>query len=763
MDSLGPIIATQVEAAVIPDAPNASAQANSGVSFGAHLASSNAELDALAQVEKVTLEIEAARRPSPPVSAPTAAVQIDVAAIAAAITAAIAIGRTAASDAEPSAPETAPTDADAPALESGVEDTLDIDAQPLVVASPVFEAFHAEVTHADAAQVNGSDPDLPPREELGVEDEPEGVAQQPALFSTLVSPPVPTVDPHSDTSDRVAPEGDVLAAHAQHDTTEARNLQNVRPAPAPTPDLAQDLATPAGPSDLRPAERGALPNAPITQAQRPSEGAQSPAMPLAVSTQANEPPAHEVVEAIELDDSAKPTISEAMTKSVDTNHALQSSSVTSEKSVTVTERLTIDTKAHDDARAPKIAAPEGNASPETTKTHETPQRAPSHERIALRETLESAPTEHLEQTPSVAASPVDPSAPIPTALPMVSAQPTSAPTKADESQHVRAPQPAAVQTLPDNRAQSPQRPIFRPASGMPRDDISISAINRSTSDVAHEAHETAAVFPRRFTSGELNLARPFIPPVRAFTTLEPSRPIPSWQVSAPQAIVVTQIDSAQRDIDPNSPAPDRASRLNEDATDDEPSVKNDAPMRESTSNRSSQHDKGASRPTEHEASPPGEASDDTRIVSETDTRRTLTEAQKFDATTQQAARDPRMRQLSEDLRARALERQVIAAAREGVDQIRMQLYPPGLGQIFVRVSLDGGKLKLQARTGSAEAADALRDIADALGEALNDSGFELTSFDVAQQDSEGDDRPRDEKKQPQAEKNASDFSIDVHV
>ena len=166
---------------------------------------------------------------------------------------------------------------------------------------------------------------------------------------------------------------------------------------------------------------------------------------------------------------------------------------------------------------------------------------------------------------------------------------------------------------------------------------------------------------------------------------------------------------------------------------------------------------------ESEAHETIEATDDARLVAETDSRRTLTEAQKLEAPTQQALRDPRMRQLSEDLRARALERQVIAAAREGVDQIRMQLYPPGLGQIILRVSLEGGKLKLQARTGNAEAADALRDIADALGEALNDSGFELMSFDVAQQDSEGEDRPRDEKKKPQNEKKASDFSIDVHV
>lgn len=763
MDSLGPIIATQVEAAVVTDAPNASAQANSGVSFGAHLASSNAELDALAQVEKVTLEIEASRRLSPPVSAPTAAVQIDVAAIAAAITAAIAIGRPTASDPEPVAPETALIDPDAPALHSGVDDTHDVAAQPLAVASAVFEAFHAEVTHADPAQLNRSDTEHPSQEEANAEVEPDGVAQQPALLSTFVPPPVPSVDPQSDTSDRVARDRDTFVAQAQDDTTEARDLQNVRPAPPPAHELAQEPATPAGPTNFRLGEPAAVANEALTQAQRRPEGTQSPAMPIAEHTPATEPRILEVVEASEQDDAATQTISDAQAKSADNNHALHSSSAPNGKSIAVTDRATSDASEHDDSRAPKIAPRERNAALETAEAYETTQRSTSDQRIALSEAVDSARTDQPEQTPSVAAAPTDLPVPAPTTLPMASAQTTSTPTAADEPQRVRTTQPPIVQNLPDNRALSLQGPIIRPASGMPRDDIRYVAIDRSTSDVADEAHDTAAVLARRYTSGEQHLARTSVPPVRAFTTLEPSRPIPSWQVGSPEAIIATQIDSTQRDININTPAPDRASRLAEGATDDEPHVKNDAPTRDTASHRSSQHDKGASRPTESENSPPSEASDDTRIVSETETRRTLTEAQKFDAPTQQAARDPRMRQLSEDLRARALERQVIAAAREGVDQIRMQLYPPGLGQIFVRVSLDGGKLKLQARTGSAEAADALRDIADALGEALNDSGFELTSFDVAQQDSEGDDRPRDERKQPQAEKNASDFSIDVHV
>jgi flagellar hook-length control protein FliK len=127
------------------------------------------------------------------------------------------------------------------------------------------------------------------------------------------------------------------------------------------------------------------------------------------------------------------------------------------------------------------------------------------------------------------------------------------------------------------------------------------------------------------------------------------------------------------------------------------------------------------------------------------------------------ARDPRQRQMTEDLRARALERQVINAARDGADQIRMQLYPPGLGQVFVRITLEGGKLKLQARTATAEAADALRDIADALGEALGQSGLHLASFDVSDEQTGGGRHRPSPSQQPVSEKNDSVFSIDLNA
>ena len=106
--------------------------------------------------------------------------------------------------------------------------------------------------------------------------------------------------------------------------------------------------------------------------------------------------------------------------------------------------------------------------------------------------------------------------------------------------------------------------------------------------------------------------------------------------------------------------------------------------------------------------------------------------------------DSRPRQISEDIRLRALERQVVTAAREGANQIRMQLYPPGMGQVLIRLALDGSKLRLQFKTSSSEATSSLQDVEDALRSALGDSGFTITSFDVSDEESETrDERRRD--------------------
>ena len=105
-------------------------------------------------------------------------------------------------------------------------------------------------------------------------------------------------------------------------------------------------------------------------------------------------------------------------------------------------------------------------------------------------------------------------------------------------------------------------------------------------------------------------------------------------------------------------------------------------------------------------------------------------------------RDARPRQISEDIRLRALERQVVTAVREGANQIRMQLYPPGMGQVLIRLVLEGARLRLQFKTSSSEATSSLQDVEEALRHALSDSGFTITSFDVSDNNSEADDERR---------------------
>ena len=129
-------------------------------------------------------------------------------------------------------------------------------------------------------------------------------------------------------------------------------------------------------------------------------------------------------------------------------------------------------------------------------------------------------------------------------------------------------------------------------------------------------------------------------------------------------------------------------------------------------------------------------------------------------------RDWRPRQISEDLRLRALERQVVTAAREGANQIRMQLYPPGIGQVLIKLALDGTKLRLQFKTSSSDATASLIDVEDALRQALNESGFTITSFDVSDEDNDARDERRRERNsvvQAPPQQGTSTFSVELQA
>lgn len=121
-----------------------------------------------------------------------------------------------------------------------------------------------------------------------------------------------------------------------------------------------------------------------------------------------------------------------------------------------------------------------------------------------------------------------------------------------------------------------------------------------------------------------------------------------------------------------------------------------------------------------------------------------------------------------DMRMRAIERQVIAAVRDGADTIRMQLYPPGLGQIIIRLTMDGSKLKMTTKASSLEAADSLRSIESDLRDALSSSGLELAGFDVSDEGKREDKRTAqpdktDETKDNPRSAKLENFALDMNA
>ena len=117
-----------------------------------------------------------------------------------------------------------------------------------------------------------------------------------------------------------------------------------------------------------------------------------------------------------------------------------------------------------------------------------------------------------------------------------------------------------------------------------------------------------------------------------------------------------------------------------------------------------------------------------------------------------------------EIRERQIKTQVTAALRAGQQEVRMQLYPPGLGQILIRIAMEGGKLRLSMKAGTNEAADALVQTEAGLRDALARDGFSLASFDVHDDDEKG--RNSRERAEPAATMNRATaegeaFSVDM--
>ncbi len=121
--------------------------------------------------------------------------------------------------------------------------------------------------------------------------------------------------------------------------------------------------------------------------------------------------------------------------------------------------------------------------------------------------------------------------------------------------------------------------------------------------------------------------------------------------------------------------------------------------------------------------------------------------------------------LMADLRSRAVERQILSAIRQGRDEARVTLYPPQLGQVVIRLALDGQKVRVSMRATNEAAEETLQSGEAGLRDALGRQGFELSGFDV---DSRNQEDGRRSPQRPYAtpvvaarDESAGPFSIDV--
>ena len=106
------------------------------------------------------------------------------------------------------------------------------------------------------------------------------------------------------------------------------------------------------------------------------------------------------------------------------------------------------------------------------------------------------------------------------------------------------------------------------------------------------------------------------------------------------------------------------------------------------------------------------------------------------------------RTIAADIRLRALERMVVAAARAGTDTLTLQLYPPALGQVMIRLVMDGQRLRIVTRAANAEAVNTLKDMEGDIRDALTLHGLDLADFDVSDESLDDDDAQRQQSPAP---------------
>ena len=127
---------------------------------------------------------------------------------------------------------------------------------------------------------------------------------------------------------------------------------------------------------------------------------------------------------------------------------------------------------------------------------------------------------------------------------------------------------------------------------------------------------------------------------------------------------------------------------------------------------------------------------------------TPTQAQMTGATTPNSGPNTERRTIAADIRLRALERMVVAAARAGTETLTLQLYPPALGQVMIRLVMDGQRLRIVTRAANAEAVNTLKNMEADIRDALTGHGLDLADFDVSDESQEDDNAQRQQQSAP---------------
>ena len=127
---------------------------------------------------------------------------------------------------------------------------------------------------------------------------------------------------------------------------------------------------------------------------------------------------------------------------------------------------------------------------------------------------------------------------------------------------------------------------------------------------------------------------------------------------------------------------------------------------------------------------------------------TPTQAQMTGTMTPSSGPNTERRTIAADIRMRALERMIVAAARAGTETLTLQLYPPALGQVMIRLVMDGQRLRIVTRAANAEAVNTLKGMEGDIREALKICWLDLSDVDVSDESQEDDNAQRQQSAAP---------------